>query len=170
MSLLIEHEKYHTMGPKDVKWEGEQAFPMQISRQSSGLGEQITIECPVYKDDTREDMMNRIHMCYSIIQERLESENKALLEAEGKAKKRAHDTVLRKEAKGRNEARYKREQKELRRTANKEKWDGNQLEIKLEKLEYNFLQAQKLIDESPIEAPVVDIASGNAQAPAQEQA
>jgi hypothetical protein len=161
--LLPEHAMYHKFGPKDLKWDGEKVSEFAVTRTTSATGEQCQILCPIFKDDSRDDMMNRIHMCYSILQERMEDENKVTLALEEKAKQRAQDYSLRKEAKDRNKAKYERELKEVRRQAHKEKWPGDKIEAAEKELAERFHQAQVLIDENPIEAPVVEITSGEAK-------
>lgn len=74
--LLDEHEGYHKIGPKDV---GLQTHAkIDVVRTTSVTHEQFHIEIPVYPDDSREMLRNRVGMFLSVIQDRLEEENKAV--------------------------------------------------------------------------------------------
>lgn len=85
MALSKELEKYHKLSPKDV---GLQAtLPLQISRTVAESGEQMTMEVPIYPDDSREQMKDRINFALSVMQDRLEDVNAAILEAKKKADK-----------------------------------------------------------------------------------
>jgi len=86
--LIPEHEKFHKMGPVDTFKKEERAMSIQVARQTSTTGEQIVMECPVFASDTREELNARLGMCYSIMQDRLEDENKAMLRLQEEAKKR----------------------------------------------------------------------------------
>lgn len=102
--LLVEHTKYHKLGPKDLRfpvwgWLGRllnlfgiikapAVMNMEVTRNTSSTGEQIHISVPIYHGDDRRHMMDRINMAYSILQERLEDENKLMLELNDKAQKR----------------------------------------------------------------------------------
>lgn len=79
MALLPEYEKYHSLGPKDVGIRNEPA-PMlvEIARQTNRTGEQITIKVPVYGDESRAVLHDRLQMAYSVLQDRMEDENKAV--------------------------------------------------------------------------------------------
>jgi hypothetical protein len=158
--MLPEHTKYHSLGPQDISWgkeNEERVMTFAVTRQSSAFGEQTSMECPVFASDSREMMMNRIHMCYSILQERMEDENKVTITLEGKARERAKEIKLKKEAQDRNQKRFEAEKKEINRKAHAEKWKGDRIEKELEELTAKFFEAQKLIDENPIEAPVLDL-------------
>lgn len=85
MALSKALEKYHKMSPKDV---GLQAtMPIQISRTVAESGEQMTMEVPIYPDDSRDSMNDRINFALSVMQDRLENVNAAILEAKVKADK-----------------------------------------------------------------------------------
>jgi hypothetical protein len=87
--LLPEHERFHKLGPNEtIKADAKQVMEIQVARQTSTTGEQIAIGCPVYADDTREELNARLGMVYSILQDRLEEENKAMLNLTEKAKER----------------------------------------------------------------------------------
>lgn len=96
--LLEEHKIYHELGPKDVRWADEEektACEVHIVRQTSATGEQINISVPLFAKDSREDVKSRLGMVYSILQDRMEEENKALiaLEEKVKAKKEAEEAA-----------------------------------------------------------------------------
>jgi thiamine kinase-like enzyme len=74
--LLEDHAKYHALGPADV---GLQATAyLDIARTTSHTGEQFHVQVPVYKEDTREQLKDRVNFFLSIIQDRMEDENKAV--------------------------------------------------------------------------------------------
>jgi hypothetical protein len=111
MALIPEHEKFHALGPIDtIKSGGERVMGIQIARQTNATGEQIVMECPVYNTDTRDELNARLQMCYSLLQDRLEDENKAMLALEEKAK--AKKAAAEAEEEARKEEKH---QTELRR-------------------------------------------------------
>ena len=74
--LLEDHAKYHKLGPSDV---GLQATAyLDIARTTSHTGEQFHVQVPVYKEDSREQLKDRVNFFLSIIQDRMEDENKAV--------------------------------------------------------------------------------------------
>ena len=77
-SLLPEFMKYHKLGPNELKFGEKAIMTLDVARQTNNTGEQLHISVPIYADDSREEMMSRIHMAYSILQERLEDENKVM--------------------------------------------------------------------------------------------
>src|ERR1043165_7982919 len=86
------HEKYHKMSPGDVGLKA--VMPIQISRTTAETGEQFTTEVPVYPDDSREQMNDRINFALSIMQDRMEDVNKAIVEAREKAQKAQKAMVM----------------------------------------------------------------------------
>jgi hypothetical protein len=88
--LLPEHKIFHSMGPKDCQWHDAKdlAFHVQFQRQTNTTGEMLAIQIPVFIHDTREEMMKRIQIAYSIAQERLVEENKAMINLARKAEER----------------------------------------------------------------------------------
>lgn len=77
--LMPSHEKYHKMSPKDVGL--KDTMPLQLSRVTAETGEQFTFEVPIYPDDSREAVNDRVNFALSIMQDRMEDVNKAILEA-----------------------------------------------------------------------------------------
>ena len=140
--LLTEHTKYHKMGPKDIPAPEAGAphlLEVDMMRQTSTTGETISIKCPVYQSDDRETMMNRINMCYSILQERLEDENKA----QDLWNKKAQQQRLVAEAERRNVIRYKADEKWIRKEAKKSGWTQEVVQEKLTDLRKRFSEAQE---------------------------
>lgn len=72
------HQKYHSVGPKDVKFGGKDDAVMMVGITRSTMdSEQISIQVPVFAGDSREDMDLRIGMALSIAQDRMEDVNQA---------------------------------------------------------------------------------------------
>lgn len=163
--LLDEHAKYHKLGPKDCNWEGKQCAEIAIARQTSALGEQCEIKVPIFTEDTREQMMDKIHMAYSIMQERMEDQNKVVMGLEAQSKVRANEETLRRQSKDRNKSRYEKELKAMRRQGHKEHWMTDKLEKEELDLAAKFNEAQHRIDVNPIEAPLVSIGNGAEPSP-----
>ncbi len=78
--LLPEHAQYHKLGPKDCAFKSykKKVADVNICRNTSTTGEQISILIPIYSDDSRKEMDDRLGMAYSILQDRLEAENKVM--------------------------------------------------------------------------------------------
>lgn len=93
--LLPEYKKYHSMGPKDCRWgnKEDEAFVVQINRQTNSTGEQLAIQVPVYRDDTREQMLDKIYLAYAIVGERLEDENKVMMNLTAQARARSQKEI-----------------------------------------------------------------------------
>lgn len=72
------HQKFHSVGPKDVKFGGKDDAVMMVSITRSTIdNEQLSVSVPVFAQDSREDMDLRIGMALSIAQERMEDANEA---------------------------------------------------------------------------------------------
>ena len=156
MSLLEEHDKYKAMGPSDVfKKEGEPAMAIQVSRSTSHTGEQFSFECPIWKDDTREDVKNRLYWALSIVQDRLEEENEAMIRIEAANQK----TRLKQEAAKRNEKRYNQRLKDLKRAKIKESWTDEAHQTKVDEETAKYKESLSLLEaaETPMEiAQLID--------------
>jgi hypothetical protein len=74
--LLEEHAAYHKMAPKDVGLKAQ--THIDVIRTTNQTGEQFHVQVPVYEDDTREAVKSRVNFFLSIIQDRMEDENKAV--------------------------------------------------------------------------------------------
>jgi hypothetical protein len=111
MPLMPEHEKYHKLSPRDLKFGEKPVMNFGVARTTAMTGEQLHVDCPVYMSDSREDVLNRLGFCYSIIQERLEDENKAVRWIDERVQKaaRAHEKI--KSLKALTEAEIKRVKK-----------------------------------------------------------
>lgn len=75
-----EEEKYHSMGPRDLGLQPEKkaAMSVDIARNTNHTGEQLHISVPIYGDESREEVQKRLGFAYSILQDRLEAENKVI--------------------------------------------------------------------------------------------
>lgn len=80
--ILAEHEKYHNMGPADVGLK-ETVF-VQVARTTDHTGEQFAFNIPIYPDDSRESVKDRVNFFLSVMHDRVEDINKAMLELEAK--------------------------------------------------------------------------------------
>lgn len=74
--LLTEHAKYHEMGAKEANI--REKTVMHISRQTTQTGEQLHCEVPIFPEDTRAEVKTRLNFFYSLMQDRLDDENKAV--------------------------------------------------------------------------------------------
>lgn len=83
--LIADHEKYHAMAPKDVGLKA--VMPLQVTRTTAETGEQFTFEVPIYPDDSREMVKDRVNFALSIMQDRMEDINQSMVEAREKAQK-----------------------------------------------------------------------------------
>lgn len=141
MAMSTDTEKYHTLGPKDV-WKDETSVgTVDIARTTNATGEQLHINCPIYKTDTREELNERLQVCYSVLQDRLEQENRIVSENN----KRAQQQRLTNEAIKRNEAKYEKDLRNLQKEAKKQRWTDETLETKTKELRENFLKAQETL-------------------------
>jgi multidrug efflux pump subunit AcrB len=89
--ILPEHEKYHKMNAKEA--DIREKTIMHVSKTTSMGGEQLHAEIPIYPDDTREQITDRMNFMFSLLQERLETENKAI-ENKNQAQQRIHDISM----------------------------------------------------------------------------
>ncbi len=94
--LLDSHKKYHDMGPADLGL--KETLYVQVARTTTQTGEQFIFNVPFYQDDSREMFTNRINFCLSVMQDRMEDENKAVEEVQ----KRQLATTIAKGTIGRN--------------------------------------------------------------------
>lgn len=83
--LLPEHEKHHKASPADVGL--KETARIAVIRTTNQTGEQFQIEIPVYPDDSREQLNDRVGFFLSIVQDRMEDENKAVNELNQRAEK-----------------------------------------------------------------------------------
>lgn len=121
MALLKEHEKYHTLSPVDVgmSTDKRQVATIDVARTTNHTGEQFHVAVPVYADDTREALNDRLQFFLSIIQDRLEEENKAVVAQNEKAQKIRNLQ----ESMRRNGIHFKKKLEALKKRARKEKWE-----------------------------------------------
>lgn len=82
------HKRYHSLGPADCYFgrKGKAVASISVTR-STVDNEQMTINIPVFSDDTRQTLDDRIGMFLSLPQERMEDANAAwqLVQDEHKA-------------------------------------------------------------------------------------
>lgn len=80
------HRRWHSLGPKDCKWPGAKKAVTSISVTRSTIdNEQMSIAIPVFCDDTREDLSDRLGMMLSVVQERLDESAEAWREVRTRA-------------------------------------------------------------------------------------
>lgn len=158
MAMSKDTEKYHAMAPKDTCKDGETPlFRVNVVRTTSHTGEQFHIDCPVYSTDTREELDNRVGMCLSVIQDRLEAENEAYLAVqEASTKKRLTEEALR-----RNQKKLEKDLKKLEQQRKTERWTDETYEAKKADLRTRFETAQKTLEESETVEDVVANAPKN---------
>lgn len=132
MALLKEQEKYHQMSPTDVSMSSDKkpVATIDVARTTNHTGEQFHVAVPVYADDTRDQVNDRLQFFLSIIQDRLEQENKAIVAQNEKAQKVRHIQ----ESVRRNGIHFKKQLEALQKRARKEKWPEAQLISEREKL------------------------------------
>lgn len=140
--LLNEHEEYHGLGPKDILKPGKApVMHVDVVRTTSHTGEQFHINCPVYEDDTREELKTRIWTYLSIIQERLEDENEAM----ERVNRLSQQERLREESIRRNQSKFKTDKKDIIKRARAEGWTKEQVDSAMESLTVKFETAQKTL-------------------------
>jgi len=85
--LPLTDETFHTLGPKDLGIDPEKKsiMSMDIAKTTNHTGEQIHIAVPIYADDDRIAVSRRLGFAYSLIQDRMEAENKALKFVKGRS-------------------------------------------------------------------------------------
>lgn len=79
-NILKDHNKFHGKGPKELCHGDDKdvLFAVQVQKQVSVSGEQMAIQVPIFKSDTREAMNERLHLAYEIMGERMGYENAAV--------------------------------------------------------------------------------------------
>lgn len=90
--LLDNHKKYHEMGPKDAGLKGE--VKLQVARTTDHTGEQFAMDIPIYPDDSREQVRDRVNFFLSLIHDRVEDVNKAIVEMNEREQKLRHAREL----------------------------------------------------------------------------
>ncbi len=92
--LVSDHAKYHSMKPSDIKWSGKKVAAIEYLRPTSNDGEQVSLAIDIFIDDTREQLTDRINFLYSLVQDRMEDNNKAVLENNQKHYNTVKDRLL----------------------------------------------------------------------------
>lgn len=90
--LLPEHERFHKLAPSEVGLK-EPTF-IQVARTTNQTGEQFQFAVPVYPDDTREALKDRLGFFLSLAQERMEEENRAVEALNAKQREIRHAKIL----------------------------------------------------------------------------
>lgn len=92
MPLLqnAKHKRFHSIGPKDLKWPWRKR-PLNIIhvQKEVSSGEHMSVDVPIYKTDSREDITDRVGLFVSILQDRMDE----FAEAWAESKKRAEEEV-----------------------------------------------------------------------------
>jgi hypothetical protein len=86
------HERFHKLGPQDVSWgkevEGKKTVVMSFSVTRSTIdNEQVSMQVPVFAEDSRETLEDRMGFAFSVVQDRLDEAAKAWEEAAQTAEK-----------------------------------------------------------------------------------
>jgi hypothetical protein len=74
------------MDATQIKWgdPAKKVSQIEFLRPTSGDGEQVSLACEIFSDDTRKEIEDRFNFLFSIVQDRLEDQNKAVHEAKSK--------------------------------------------------------------------------------------
>lgn len=90
-----EHQKYHQSAPNDLFWgktsimkKPSVVMAFQVTRSTID-NEQISFSVPVFEQDSRADIKDRMGFAFSIVQDRLDDANKAWGEAAKRAEEEA---------------------------------------------------------------------------------
>jgi hypothetical protein len=126
--ILVEHAKYHEMGPKDVGLK-EPVF-VQVARTTDHTGEQFAFNIPIYPDDSREQVKDRVNFFLSVMHDRVEDINKAIVELDEKNKKSQQI----KELIGRNNQTFVNKAKALEKRFKKKQIKPEDYEVELKVL------------------------------------
>lgn len=137
--LLPEHERFHKLSPKDVKLQGDKKHAMvfDIQRTTLHTGENVHVSVPVYDDDSREELNDRIGFAFSVIQDRLEQENLAVTWRSD----REQEIRQANEVQKRNLAELQKQLKEVEKAARKSKWDAETLDAKKSEIQEKYKMA-----------------------------
>lgn len=141
MPLSPETRKHHSTNPCDVGLSPEKkaAMTVGIVRQTSQTGEQIHIDCPVYAEDTREQLKARLGFCYSILQERLEEENEAV-----NFQNKRHQTMRMCKVADENNIKHKEKLfAKLEKSAKAQRWTEEKIAEEKKLIETEFDKAHK---------------------------
>lgn len=154
--LLPEHKEFHEMGPKDLgfRTKEESVMSVDIARTTNQTGEQIHVSVPVYKDEDRETVQRRLGFAFSLIQDRLKDENKAIMYLnEWHSKKRQAQVELQKSEDSYGKEIKAVEKREQKNSIPKEEADKikESLKVKFEEkkaaLEAEIAESQSKLDE-----------------------
>lgn len=138
--MLPEHEKYHKMDAKDAHI--KEKTIMHVTRNTTQTGEQFHAEIPVYPEDTREMVKERTNFLLSIIQDRLEDENKAVNEQTQK-QQRINDLA---QAYKRNHISFQAKAKALKKELARKKLTLAEYDGQLELMKNNLELANKELE------------------------
>ena len=142
MPILPEHEKYHTMDAKDAHI--KEKIIMHVTRNTTQTGEQFHAEIPVYPEDTRQMVKDRTNFMLSIIQDRLEDENKAVNEQTQK-QQRINDLA---QAYKRNHISFQAKAKALMKNVARKKMTLEEHDKELAQMKTNLELANKELEAS----------------------
>jgi hypothetical protein len=149
------YEVHKSLGAKDVLKDSTPLTQVSVTRVTSKTGEQFHMDCPIYGDDTREEINERMGMFLSIIQDRLEEENAAWNEIEEEQLKKR----LIKEATKRNKASYEKQKAALDKRVAKKKITVEQYEAEVAELKTTFETANTKLAEPETAEGIVEVAS-----------
>lgn len=116
--LLEKHERFHKLGLSDLKWDAKPVTEVLVQRQTAMTGETLSIAVPLYADDTREVLNDRMGLFFSIMQDRMEDENERVMELEQQVTEQRRAAEAKKQA----DLQAKRQAKLEENAAKKAKW------------------------------------------------
>jgi len=149
-----QYKAHRVLGPKEVAKDSAIFTKIDVVRVTSKTGEQFHMECPLYVDDTREEVNTRMGMLLSVVQDRLEEENEAWNEVETTQLKKR----LIKEAAKRNEKSLKTKKLALDNRLKHSKISTDDYTKELLELEEKFATAMKELTQAETPEELVDIA------------
>ncbi len=138
--LLQEHKKYHEMGAQEAQL--KEKTTVHVVRTTNQTGEQFHVEVPIYPTDDREAIKNRVNFFLSIIQDRMEDENKAMVDAQ----KKEYEKRALQEASQRNNQSFINQSKDLAKKLKQNKIKQLEHDTQLAKLKENLVTANKELD------------------------
>lgn len=138
--LLPEHEVFHKMGAKDAGL--TEKTVVHVVRTTNQTGEQFHAEIPIYPDDSREVIKNRVNFFLSIIQDRMEDENKAV-QARDQETRRIHAIS---EAMKRNNQSFANQSKALQKKLAKKQIKQAEFDSELGKIKANLITANQELE------------------------
>lgn len=138
--MLAEHERAHSLGPIDVGLKNEMVI--NIARTTNQTGEQFHFQVPIYPDDSRDMVNDRVNFCLSIMQDRMEDENKRVL-AQNELVSKARDAKMLIE---KNHQTFVNKAKALEKSLRKGAFSEEEYKVKLTELQEGLAAANAQLE------------------------